>query len=149
MNAARSVLMALLVGVMGCADLSPTAPTPIARPTPPPPPRPPFTPTFPAVSQPARIFLAVEWPEYAYHGSQLASRYVLHEDGTFALQYSSVRYPFFEYRGTYTENGGAFSFDFGEPWGALGWLNGDSLTVEYNVFMQQVDFENGVYVRTQ
>ena len=29
--------------------------------------------------------------------SPLASRYVLYDDGRFALEYSSARYPFFEY----------------------------------------------------
>ena len=31
------------------------------------------------------------------------------------------------------------------PWGAAGIINGDLLTVQYNLIMQLTDFEDGVY----
>jgi hypothetical protein len=86
------------------------------------------------------------------HGSPLASRYVLYDDGTFALQYSSANFPFFEYHGTYSGNNGRIDFDWEGwsttgPWGATGTLTEDSLSVKYNFIMLMSDFEDGAYVR--
>ena len=153
----RSVAVAALVLlVSACADW-PTAPSSTFLPRRPPPPAPPpvaFVPTFPAISRPGQIFVAVDWPRSSYHGSPLASRYVLYDDGTFALQSSSANFPFFEYPGTYKNVDGAITFYF--HWdrgfiaeGAWGTLTGDTLTVEYEVRMQHADFLDGVYVRTQ
>jgi hypothetical protein len=113
-------------------------------------------PAFPPVSRPARIYVAVDWPYYPMHGSPLASRYVLYEDGTFALQYASAKYRFFEYRGAYKEADGLITFDF--EWrgrivegsrDATGTLSGDSLTVRYVETMQHADFLDGVYIRAR
>jgi len=107
-------------------------------------------PGFPAVSRPARVYGVVEFGPYAYHGSKLASRYVLNDDGTFALQYSSANYPFFEYRGTYREEAGLLRFEWRDSrWDATGSLTADSLTVQYNFIMEMSDFEPGVYHRIQ
>jgi hypothetical protein len=111
-------------------------------------------PGFPAVSRPARIYVAVNWPSYAMHGSPLASQYVLYDDGTFALQYSSANYPFFEYRGTYKEANALITFEWegwstAGPWGATGSLSDDSLSVRYNLIMQLSDFEDGIYIRAR
>jgi len=149
-------LVALLVLATACTDFDPpTAPTSTADSTSTPPggsgdvPR-----GFPAVSPPARIYVAVDSPLYPIHGSPLASRYVLYDDGTFALQYSSANYPFFEYRGAYKEANALITFEWegwstAGPWGATGSLSDDSLTVRYNIIMQLSDFEDGVYRRTQ
>jgi hypothetical protein len=102
--------------------------------------------TFPDVVQPARIFIAA---------SSAHSRYVLYDDGKFALQYlqslGSWQYP-----GTYQEADGKLTFTFdGRGWSipgqpdARGVLEGDVLTVSYNSIMQMSDFEDGVYVRTR
>ena len=95
-----AALTALLVIATACTDgIRPTAPTSLTPTSPAGPVSAPGTSTgFPAVSRPARIYVAVNWPSYPMHGSPLASRYVLYDDGTFALQYSSANYPFFEYR---------------------------------------------------
>ena len=108
--------------------------------------------SFPSISRPGRIYVAVNSPLYPMHGSPLASRYVLYDDGTFALQYSSARYPFFEYRGTYKEANSLVTFEWegwsvAGPWGATGSLSDDSLSVRYNIIMQLSDFEDGVYLR--
>jgi hypothetical protein len=110
--------------------------------------------SFPEVSRPARVYVAVNSPMYQMHGSPLVSRYVLYDDGTFALQYSSANHPFFEYRGTYTEASGLITFEWegwsvAGPWGATGSLSAESLSVRYNIIMQMSDFEDGVYSRTQ
>jgi hypothetical protein len=86
------------------------------------------------------------------HGSALASRYVLYDDGTFALQYSSANFPFFEYLGLYEVDNGKITFSWegwsvAGPWGAWGTLTDETLDVEYNLIMQMSDFENGRYTR--
>jgi hypothetical protein len=96
---------------------------------------------FPTVVEPARIYLAANsWPQ--------PSRYVLYDDGRFELQYSGIN----DYRGTYTEANGAFTFEWegrsaAGPWGATGSLTADALTVRYNLIMQLSDFEDAVYLR--
>jgi hypothetical protein len=150
-------LLALLVLSSACTELTPTAPTSTADSTATPPPTSSPAPgavSFPAVSRPARIYVAVALPWYPMHGSPLASRYVLYDDGTFGLQYSSANYPFFEYRGRYAEANGHITFEWegwsvAGPWGAAGSLTEDSLTVRYNLIMQLSDFEDGVYLRTR
>ena len=96
--------------------------------------------------------MAIDWPSSEYHGSPLASRYVLYDDGNFTLQYSSAKYPFFEYPGTHKSVDGAITFYFRwdlETASAWGTLTGDTLTVEYVERMHHADFEDGVYIRTQ
>jgi hypothetical protein len=88
------------------------------------------------------------------HGSPLASRYVLYDDGTFALQYSSAKHSFFEYRGTFKVMDGLVAFDWegwsvAGAWGATGSLSDDSLSVQYNIIMQLSDFADGVYLRAR
>ena len=82
------------------------------------------------------------------------SRYVLYDDGTFALQYLRSQGSF-EYRGTYTEANALITFhwqanqDVPAPWRpATGTLTDDSLTVRYDVIMNLDDFEDAVYIQT-
>jgi len=110
--------------------------------TPPPPPD-----SFPPV--PASALTYNRAPADCHPRCEL-SRYVLQEDGTFALQY--VKDFFFEYTGRYSrENASiAFAFDANSgAWQATGTIHGDSLVVAYNTNMQLSDFEDGVYVRTR
>ena len=111
-----------------------------------------LTPPFPAISRPAQIFEGVDSPYYSMHGSPLASRYVLYDDKTFALQYSSAKYSFFEYRGTYTSVDDVITFEWegwstAGPWGATAKLSGDTLDVRYNIIMVLSDFADGLYIR--
>ena len=70
-------------------------------------------------------------------------RFVLDEDGTFALQTSAGS----EWRGTYSSEDATVTLDFeGANWLATGTLRGDSLFVEYNEAALLNDFQNGVYV---
>jgi hypothetical protein len=149
MNAAVrwGALVAVLALAGACADsATPTAPaaTPAATPAPPP------ISEFPAVSRPARIYLFAGELSYPVREYTTGSRYVLYEDGTFALQYLRSG----EYRGTYAEANGLITFDWegwstAGQWGANGSLGDDSLTVRYNLVMEMSDFENAVYRRTQ
>ncbi|MEJ7758602.1 MAG: hypothetical protein WKF55_03300 [Gemmatimonadaceae bacterium] len=88
-----------------------------------------------------------------YHGSRLASRYILYEDGALGLQFSSARFGFFEYPGKYSRADSLITFNFNGsntagPWEATGTLRGDSLSVRYNFVMGLADFMDGVYVRS-
>jgi hypothetical protein len=102
---------------------------------------------FPPAISAGRIFVESS-PVYRNQGMGLDSRYVLYDDGTFALQFSGL----FEYRGTYQELDGRINFDWqgwsaAGPWGASGSLHGDTLDVKYNLVMQMTDFVDGVYIR--
>jgi hypothetical protein len=83
----------------------------------------------------------------------MGSRYVLYDDGTFALQYLGSQGPF-EYHGTYTEANAVIMLTWeanqyvAMPWRpATGTLTDDFLTVQYDLIMLLDDFENAVYVR--
>ena len=116
----NGVLVALLVLATACGDVTlPVAPTPpisTADSTSPPTRASGEPPAFPPMLRPARIYVAAAAPYTPMHGSPLASRYVLYDDGAFALQYASANYPFFEYRGTYEEANGVLTFVGGETW---------------------------------
>ena len=78
-----------------------------------------------------------------------ASRFVLHDNGTFALQYVSLGG---EYVGTYRRDENSlisFRFAADDRWVATGTLNGDSLEVRYDRTMELSDFENAVYRRSR
>jgi hypothetical protein len=78
------------------------------------------------------------------------SRFVLGDDGRFALQYEGIA----EYRGTYSYSDatGTLTFEWegwstAGPWGATASVRDDVLTVSFNVVMQLSDFENARYRR--
>jgi|SRR5687767_3878958 len=145
--ACQSLHVAVLVGALvlsaGCQDRMPTTPHPIpAAPLPPT--------TFPEVDQPSRIFVISPTPTYPISAWTQNSRYVLYDGGTFVLQYGGAG----QYRGTYEEADGKLIFTFdGRGWSvagqpdARGVLEGDTLTVSYNVVMSLSDFEDAVYKR--
>lgn len=104
---------------------------------------------FPPLTRPGTIY-----NRQTLHSnpSGALSRYVLHEDGTFGLQYLTATGRFFEYSGRYSSTDSVFTFDFdgwsvAGPWRATGTVRGDSLIVEYNIVMALSDFDDGVYVR--
>ncbi len=97
--------------------------------------------------RPARVYTFVDAPANVADYTR-ASRFVLYEDGSFALQYGRG-----EYRGTYTEANALIVFQWeggsaAGPWGATGSLSGDRLSVRYNIIMLLTDFEDAVYART-
>jgi hypothetical protein len=110
--------------------------------------------TFPALTKPGRIYGETGAPYAwlnAYHGGTLVSRYVLYDDGTFALQFASTRYGFFQYPGQYSTSGSQVRLTW-EGWSSAGpWesnvsLDADTLTVKYDLVMALSDFTDGVYV---
>ena len=153
----RRILAGGAVGVLlvleaGCSDVlvpRPSAdPPPQAGPT-----APPVVPSFPPVDSAATVYLRASATSFVPGHS----RYVLFEDGTFALQYVRPDLPphraFFEYAGRYARAASALRFAFDGwstmgPWLADGLVLGDSLIVAYNDVMLWADFEDGVYVRS-
>jgi hypothetical protein len=154
----RRMVLALVILASACADsLTPTAPTrPIGTTSSQPaPPAPSPAPEFPAGPRPARTYLFAGELSYPVHEWTRSSRYVLYEDGTFALQYLQSAGSF-EYRGIYTEADTQVVFRFYDnqnvsaPWGgATGTLLDDLLTVRYDLIMSLDDFEDAAYSRTR
>jgi hypothetical protein len=154
----RCLALATLL-VAACSDATapageprppvPQPPGPLALPPPPRLQAPPFPPA-PASSV---VYDAPEglYSNYVYyHGGDLRSRFVLHEDGTFGLQYSSPTWGLFEYPGRYVVDRGSVTFGFdanGGRWHASGTLDGDLMQVRFNVDMSLSDFEDGSYRR--
>ena len=104
------------------------------------------TPSFPPVTRPARIF--VYDPVQGPWDYDVASRFVLYDDRTFALQVANSQVVL---GGTYTEEEGTFTFE-GErsstldAWAATGALEGRSMTVRYN---EVWNFEEKIYIWTE
>lgn len=165
MRARRCIcLMPLLLFTVACGGSQSTvapARTEVQTSTPAPAPLPVPVPTttqctadFPAVAKPARIYLGTSCPTYPIHGGPLVSRYVLYDNGEFALQYSSQNYRFFEYLGSYGGPDSQVSFSWegwsvAGPWASTGVLTEQSLVVTYNLVMKMSDFEDGLYVRAR
>ena len=128
-----TLAVALAAGISlatGCGDsttpVEPPSPAPIAKPI------------FPAPSRPAQIYVE------AVQTSSQPSRYVLYEDGSFALQY-----PFGEYPGTWSQKDDVITFTFREPlWEAIGFLAGNHMIIQYNYYMAFSDFRGQTYVRS-
>ena len=97
---------------------------------------------FPALTRPGQEFRLLVTPT---DSRQLITRYVLYDDGTFALQYLTAG----EYRGRYREASTTVTLDFDSfsAAGATATLAGDILTVKYTILMSLSDFEDAIYVR--
>lgn len=108
---------------------------------------------FHGVVKPARVFVFDRELSYPVRNFTVGSRFVLYDDGSFALQYSNAASTG-EYRGRYKEVDGNITFEWegwsiAGPWGASGSVTANSLTVRYNFIMQMSDFEDAVYRRTE
>jgi hypothetical protein len=137
----RTYLQAVFLApvlLAGCRDANgPSTRVPVGPPAGPPVPpvsSPAQPPAFPPVPSNSVVYAEAaqvyNHPAFtAMHGA-LVSRFVLNTGGSLGLQFSSATYGFFEYSGSYM-------------------VSGDSLSVEYNVFMQHSDFMNGLYVRVR
>ena len=143
----RGTLVGLVVLSIACGRSTPTAPTASSQgPAVPSPPAPPPT-NFPALSGLSRTFTFDHELTYRPSDYTKQSRFVLYDNGAFALQYVSLG---IEYGGGYTESNGVITFQWegwniAGPWGATGTLKDGSLTVQYNPIMQATDFEDAVY----
>ena len=144
-----SLILVVLAAVTACSGVgSPVAPVAPNNPVAPAP-SPPAPPIVPGVAPPAGTYVFMDT------GGNVASwtrrsRFVLGDDGRFALQYEGIG----EYRGTYKHSGATDTFTFewegwstAGPWGATGTVRDDVLTVSFNIVMQLSDFENASYKR--
>ena len=140
----RGLLLSLVVLSFACGGSTPTAPAATDRhPVVPTPPAPPTN----SPSGAARIFTFDHELTYRVSDYTKQSRFLLDDNGTFALQYVSIGA---EYHGKYTESNGVITFQWegwsvAGPWAASGTLTDGSLTVRYNLIMELTDFENAVY----
>ena len=153
MTLRHRLAVSTVVALIACTQVTDPNPGGLADPPPPgpeaPPPAPPPQPgPFPPVSGAALTYLRA-----AAHTDPRGalSRYVLYEDGTFALQYVNLpSVGFGEYLGRYSRVNASLTFDFDDwnsagPWQATGSIHGDSLVVAYNLVMALANFEDGVY----
>jgi hypothetical protein len=110
---------------------------------------------WPAVSSEAEVYLGDEGiyaSSFDYHAGKIISRYVFYPDGRFALQFLSARFGFFEYPGRYTRTESRIAFEWegwstAGKWESRGLLEGDRLSVAYNIIMWMTDFVDGDYIR--
>ena len=110
---------------------------------------PPPRPTFPPLSGPSRTFVFDHALAKYASNDDIHSRFVLYDNGASVLQFPTLAG--IGVRGGYTEVNGAITFEWEGwnitgAWGAVGTLNGNSLTVQYNPIMQGSDFVDAVYV---
>lgn len=81
--------------------------------------------------------------ELVLRSGEVRYRYVLRQDGTFELQTSAGS----EWGGTYSDGDITIAFDFDNAdWAAIGTIQEDSMSVEYNLSAQFDDFRNGIYL---
>jgi len=149
----RGSLGAMLILGVACGTSDPTSvpgPDPTSAPVIKPPAAEPIpsAPKFPEPTGPSRTFDFDHPLSYQVSSYTIGSRFILYDDGAFALQYPGG----LEYRGGFTEIAAGIWFDWegwssAGPWGALGTFHGDTLTVQYNMVMSLSDFEDAVYVR--
>ena len=147
MAISRATVVGLVVLSIACGRSTPTTPTESSQGRAGPPPSAPPPTNFPALSGPSRTFAFDHKLTYPLTDYTKQSRFVLYDNGAFALQYVSLG---IEYRGGYTESNGVITFQWegwsiAGPWGATGTLKDGSLTVRYNLIMQMTDFEDAVY----
>jgi hypothetical protein len=84
------------------------------------------------------------------------SRYILHNDSSFVLQYNyDLENEYrrgIQYKGWYAKIDNSYSLTWegwsaGGPWGATAILRGDTMIVKYNWGMMLSDFEDAMYLR--
>ena len=107
---------------------------------------------IPPLSGPSRSFVFDRELSFPARDYTKRSRFVLYDTGAFVLEYPSLGDT--GYRGAYRETMGGLVFDWegwsvAGPWAATGTLNGDALTVRYNLTMQLSDFEDAIYLLTK
>lgn len=109
-----------------------------------------IAPDWPPVSGSTLVYERTSYSPSFASGSYY-ERYVLHEDGTFGLQFFSGRFGFSELDGTYAREGTLLALDFfanAPTWEATGTVLDDCLIVEYNWTMTGDGFEDGEFCRS-
>ena len=147
-----AVVLAVLAVLSSIACTEPTATNPPGPATPlAPPVELPAVPAFPTLDKPGEVYLS-PGGLYAFLGTSVSTRYVLYDDGTFAMQFV-LPGKFYSLGGRYARTASLIDFFWDastsvSPWSSTGTLTGDQLAVKYNVIMLAIDFEDGTYVRS-
>jgi len=146
---ASASILALLAASTACGTSGPISPTGVSTSATTIPSSPAPQPTFAPPSGPARVFTFDHELSYSVRDYTKNSRFVLYDSGAFDLDY-----PGGGYGGSWTDANGVITFEWkgwsaAGPWGATATLQGDTLTVRYNIVMQLTDFEDAAYRRTQ
>ncbi len=141
-------LVGLLLFVAGCRDArnfklpssptSVTAPLQTYEPAPPPP-------TSMPLTGPSMTYVFSAPVSYPVGNFTVGSRYVVYENGAFVFSYDTLSV---SYVGSYTRENEHLLLWFGSK-GAVATLVGDLFEVRYDDLLQQSDFENAVYKRSQ
>jgi hypothetical protein len=141
-------LVGLLLFVAGCRDARdfklPSAPTSVTTPLQTHEPAPPPPTSMPLIGQSATYVFSAPL-SYPVGYFTVGSRYVVYENGAFVFSYDNLSV---SYVGSYTRENEHLSLGFGSK-GAVATLVGDLLEVRYDDLLQQSDFENAVYKRSQ
>jgi hypothetical protein len=137
----RFAAVAVLAAALGCEASRSVAPNPVLTPPP-----------FAEPSRPAIVYN--EPPAANYYKPEcfvcggLVSRYVLYQDGTFDLQFSSVEFGLQSTLGTFSRSDSLLDLRFNNPmWQADAILRGDTLGVVYNYYAGDGGFISGTYLR--
>jgi hypothetical protein len=108
-------------------------------------------PPFPELTKPGAVYNELN-PVQEAGPVQVASRYVLYDDGTFELQMSDIQ-KLFVLSGRYTRVDSLITFQDFSAWSAAGpytasaILRGEELVVSYGLVMQMTDYSDATYVR--
>jgi hypothetical protein len=141
---ARTIVVVLVAFLAACsAESMPTMSTVPVTPTPVRP-----VSNFPPLIGPSRTFVFDQEAGHPVNIGTEQSRFVLYDNGAFVLRYPNL--VGVGYRGSYETTNGTIAFEWegwstAGSWGATGTLNGDRLTVRYNLIMQLSDFEDAIY----
>ena len=144
-TARRRLAIALLTFTATACGESGLATVPVVPP-------PPLVPTQPPPTQPTpltgpfRTFVFERGLTANVQGYTNSSQFLLYDNGSFALVYSSE----LRYLGRYVEQDSMITmtwdgWSIAGPWGATAVRSGDELAVHFNLVMQMSDFEDAIY----
>jgi hypothetical protein len=134
----------MLAGALGCEASRPVAPSPVLTPPP-----------FVEPSRPAIIYNeppgANYYRVYCFVCGGLVSRYVLYQDSTFDLQFTSVQFGLGSTLGTYSRSDSLIELTFNDnpAWQGTAIVRGDTLRITYNYDAADAGWLDGAYLRAR
>jgi len=154
MNARESIGVITLSAIvsLGCSDRVSAPADPPDRSAPPP--AGPTLGPWPTATGDVFVRVSPHDESTTTHHGRLGERFVIGDDGRFALQFNSAKSGFFEYPGSHSLVERTFEFAFDArntagPWVATGTLEENCISVEYDIIMWLADFRDGKYCRPE